>query len=62
VTTETDDCHESLAFDFKRAEEEQLRAWLKTTTAERVAFFEEMIDLAYESGALTPERLKLRDE
>ena len=52
---------ESLAFDFARAEREQLRAWLRTSTEDRVSFFEEMIELAYQNGALAPERLEMRN-
>ncbi|MEZ5462422.1 hypothetical protein [Dokdonella sp.] len=46
---------------FRQAELENLRAWVKLSTADKVDFFEEMVELAYLSGALQPERLKLRD-
>lgn len=46
---------------FRQAELENLRAWVKLSTAEKVDFFEEMVELAYQSGALRPDRLKLRD-
>jgi hypothetical protein len=51
----------SLEFDFARAEREQLQAWIAASTDEKIAFFEEMVELAYQSGALTPDRLKLRN-
>ncbi len=44
--------------DIERA---QLRAWVKLSTRAKIDFFEEMIELAYLSGALSPERLALRD-
>jgi len=46
---------------FEDAERAQLRAWMKLTTRAKIDFFEEMIELAYLSGALSPERLALRD-
>ena len=51
----------SLEFDFARAEHEQLRAWIATSTDDKIAFFEEMVELAYQSGALAPDRLALRN-
>ncbi len=48
-------------FTFEDAERAQLLDGLRLSTAARVDFFEEMIELAYRSGALTPERLALRD-
>ncbi|HUD40985.1 MAG TPA: hypothetical protein VMR06_03195 [Dokdonella sp.] len=46
---------------FEDAERAQLRAWVKLSTRAKIDFFEEMIELAYLSGALSPERLALRD-
>jgi hypothetical protein len=46
---------------FHEAEIANLRTWVKLSTADKVDFFEEMVELAYQSGALRPERLKLRD-
>ncbi|PJJ95868.1 hypothetical protein CO641_14700 [Lysobacteraceae bacterium NML91-0213] len=48
--------------DFESLERLQLRQWTALSTAAKVDFFEEMIQLAYSSGALRPERLALRDE
>jgi hypothetical protein len=48
-------------FTFEDAERAQLLDGLRLSTAARVDFFEEMIELAYHSGALTPQRLALRD-
>lgn len=53
--------HDVPAHSFDEAETENLRAWLKLSTSDRIDFFEEMLELAYLSGALQPERLKLRD-
>ncbi len=39
-----------------------LRAWMKLSGGQKVDFFEEMVELAYRSGALRPERLALRDK
>lgn len=49
------------AFSFEDVERAQLRAWVKLSTRAKIDFFEEMIELAYLSGALSPERLGLRD-
>ncbi|HRO62367.1 hypothetical protein [Thermomonas sp.] len=46
---------------FQQAERAQLLAWIRLGTAAKIAFFEEMVELAYLSGALAPERLALRD-
>jgi hypothetical protein len=46
---------------FREAETANLRAWMKLSGGQKVDFFEEMIELAYHSGALRPERLALRD-
>lgn len=46
---------------FEDAEREHLRAWAGLSTAAKVDFFEEMIELAYKTGALSPERLALRE-
>lgn len=53
--------HDVPCNSFDDAEAANLRAWLKTSTSDRIDFFEEMVELAYLSGALRPERLKLRD-
>jgi hypothetical protein len=47
---------------FAHAEREQLRDWVRLSASAKVDFFEEMIELAYRSGALAPERLALRDK
>lgn len=49
------------AFSFADAERAQLLAWAKLGTRAKIDFFEEMIELAYSSGALSPQRLALRD-
>jgi len=46
---------------FREAERMHLRAWIKLSGAQKVDFFEEMVELAYHSGALRPDRLALRD-
>ncbi|PZQ11211.1 MAG: hypothetical protein DI564_15015 [Rhodanobacter denitrificans] len=48
-------------FSFEDVERAQQRAWVKLSTRAKIDFFEEMIELAYLSGALSPERLGLRD-
>lgn len=53
--------HDLVGNSFLEAEAENLRAWLTLSTSDRIDFFEEMVELAYSSGALQPERLKLRD-
>jgi hypothetical protein len=58
MTNETD---AALRFTFEDAEREQLRAWVRLDASQKIDFFEEMIELAYRSGALTPQRLALRD-
>jgi len=58
MTNETD---AALRFTFEDAEREQLRAWVRLPASAKIDFFEEMIELAYRSGALTPQRLTLRD-
>ena len=50
------------SMDFATLERLQLRQWAALRTAAKVDFFEEMIQLAYSSGALRPERLALRDQ
>lgn len=57
MTTRSDE----LAFSFADAERAQLQAWAKLSTRAKIDFFEEMIELAYSSGALSPQRLALRD-
>jgi len=46
---------------FRDAEMANLRAWMKLSGGQKVDFFEEIVELAYRSGALRPERLTLRD-
>lgn len=46
---------------FAEAEVANLRAWIQLSGAQKVDFFEEMIELAYKSGALRPDRLALRE-
>ena len=36
-------------------------AWVNLSADAKIDFFEEMVELAYMSGALAPERLALRD-
>ena len=51
----------SLEFSFADAERAQLMAWVRLSAAAKIDFFEEMVELAWQSGALAPERLALRD-
>lgn len=37
-------------------------AWARLSADVKIDFFEEMVALAYRSGALAPERLALRDK
>lgn len=46
---------------YESLERAQLLAWAALPTREKIAFFEEMVALAWASGALRPERLALRD-
>lgn len=46
---------------FEDAERAHLRQWIALSSAAKVDFFEEMIQLAYQSGALAPARLAMRD-
>lgn len=48
--------------DFSALERLQLQQWAALSTAAKIDFFEEMVQLAYSSGALRPERLALRDQ
>lgn len=48
-------------FTYEDAERAQLLAWVRLSNSDKIAFFEEMIELAWHSGALTPQRLALRD-
>ena len=48
-------------FTFADAERAQLYDGVRLSTSAKIDFFEEMIELAYQSGALSPERLALRD-
>ena len=47
---------------FREVETANLRAWVQLSGGQKVDFFEEMIELAYLSGALRSERLALRDQ
>lgn len=49
-------------YDFAAAERDQLASWCGLSTRQKIEFFEEMVELAWLSGALAPERLALRDE
>ncbi len=51
----------SLEFSFADAERAQLMAWVRLSAGAKIDFFEEMVELAWRSGALAPERLALRD-
>lgn len=55
------DAKQQAATSFEEAEMANLRAWMTLSGGQKVDFFEEMIELAYHSGALTPERLAMRD-
>lgn len=50
------------SMDFAELERLQLATWAGLSTASKIDFFEEMIELAYQSGALAPDRLALRDQ
>lgn len=50
------------ALDSEALERLQLQQWAALSTAAKIDFFEEMVQLAYSSGALRPERLALRDQ
>lgn len=52
----------SLDFSFEDAELTQLRTWIRLSTDVKIDFFEEMVELAWSSGALAPDRLALRDK
>ena len=47
---------------YEAMEEVQLRLWMQLDTATKVDFLEERVAIAYQAGALTAERLALRDE
>src|SRR5690606_7887149 len=49
------------SLDFAALERLQLKQWVALSTAAKVDFYEEMIQLAYSSGALRPEGLGLPD-
>ena len=51
----------SLEFSFADAERAQLMGWVRLSAGAKIDFFEEMVELAWHSGALAPERLALRD-
>jgi hypothetical protein len=42
---------------WKGNERSQLRSWLEATPAQRLAWLEEAIELAYQAGALEPKQL-----
>lgn len=50
-----------LEYTFEDAERAQLMAGARLSANAKIDFFEEMVELAYLSGALAPERLALRD-
>lgn len=50
-----------LEYSFDDAEHAQLMAWVGLSASAKIDFFEEMIEIAYRSGALRPDRLALRD-
>jgi len=52
---------ERAAQAYRAAEIENLRAWARLSGGQKIDFFEEMIELAYHSGALRADRLALRD-
>jgi hypothetical protein len=58
--TAADDTKRS-AEAFRDAEIANLRRWARLSGGQKIDFFEEMIELAYHSGALRPDRLALRD-
>ncbi|MDI1253198.1 hypothetical protein [Thermomonas sp.] len=51
-----------LDFSFEDAERVQLRAWSLLSADVKIDFFEEMVELAWLSSALAPDRLALRDK
>lgn len=53
--------HDEREFTFADAERAQLRAWVGLSASAKVDFFEELIELAYRSGALRADRPALRD-
>ena len=52
---------EITAESFAEAERDNLRRWIGLSGDQKIDFFEEMVELAYGSGALDPERLAFRD-
>jgi hypothetical protein len=58
MTTDIDTVH---GFTFADAELAQLHDGVRLSPSAKIDFFEEMIELAYRSGALAPERLALRN-
>lgn len=50
-----------LDFRFEDTERAQLQAWARLSNAAKIDFFEQMVELAWLSGALSPARLALRD-
>lgn len=50
-----------LDYNCEDAGRAQLMAWVNLGADAKIHFFEEMVELAYMSGALAPERLALRD-
>lgn len=55
------DSTEATSQGFRDSGRESLRAWIRLSTSDKIDFFEEMIEIAYRSGALQPRRLALRD-
>jgi len=52
---------EPLSFSFEDAERTQLMDWVQLSADMKIDFFEEMLEIAYLSGALTPQKLALRE-
>lgn len=52
---------ERVAAAFCEAELANLRTWMALSGGQKIDFFEEMVELAWHSGALRPERLALRE-
>ncbi len=55
------DANEKVTGRQREVERAQLRAWMSLSSEQKIDVFEEMVELAYQSGALTPERLARRD-
>lgn len=60
--TTSDEQHRRNDDAFRNAEIANLRTWIKLSAEQKIDFFEEMIELAYHTGALRPDRLAMRDD